>query len=120
MANYRSTVAGMIETKNLTKLFGDKTALENLSIRIEPGTIFGFLGPNGAGKSTTVKILTGLLRPTRGTAVVAGFDVTEQPLEVKKRLGYVPETGLAALVYFLETALKRRVRRITTAMEYQE
>jgi ABC-2 type transport system ATP-binding protein len=85
--------ADMIETKNLTKTYGGKTALKDLSIRIEPGTIFGFLGPNGAGKSTTVKILTGLLRPTHGTAVVAGFDVMEQPLEVKKRLGYVPESG---------------------------
>jgi ABC-2 type transport system ATP-binding protein len=83
----------MIDIKNLTKSYGDKIALKDLSIRIEPGEIFGFLGPNGAGKSTTVKILTGLLHPTRGTAVVAGFDVIEQPLEVKKRLGYVPESG---------------------------
>jgi len=83
----------MIETLNLTKWYGEKAALEGLSIRIEPGSIFGFLGPNGAGKSTTVKILTGLLRPTRGSAAVAGFDVIQQPLEVKKRIGYVPETG---------------------------
>jgi ABC-2 type transport system ATP-binding protein len=86
-------VKAMIETTNLTKWYGEKAALEGLSIRIEPGSIFGFLGPNGAGKSTTVKILTGLLRPTRGSAAVAGFDVIEQPLEVKKRIGYVPETG---------------------------
>jgi ABC-2 type transport system ATP-binding protein len=83
----------MIETINLTKYYGDKAAVEGLNIQIEPGSIFGFLGPNGAGKSTTVKILTGLLRPTRGSAVVAGFDVIEQPLEVKKRIGYVPESG---------------------------
>lgn len=83
----------MIETTDLTKSYGIKAALENLSIRIEPGSIFGFLGPNGAGKSTTVKILTGLIRPTRGSARVAGFDVIEQPLEVKKRIGYVPESG---------------------------
>ncbi len=83
----------MIETQFLTKNYGDKTALDSLSFRVEPGTIFGLLGPNGAGKSTTVKILTGLLRPTRGHALVAGFDVVEQPLEVKSRLGYVPETG---------------------------
>jgi ABC-2 type transport system ATP-binding protein len=83
----------MIETKFLSKSYDGKSALDNLSIRIEPGTIFGFLGPNGAGKSTTVKILTGLLRPTQGIASVAGFDVIEQPLEVKKRIGYVPETG---------------------------
>jgi ABC-2 type transport system ATP-binding protein len=86
-------VAGMIETKDLTKLYGSTVGLDALSFRVGPGTILGFLGPNGAGKSTTVKILTGLLRPTRGSAVVAGFNVVEQPLEVKKRLGYVPETG---------------------------
>jgi ABC-2 type transport system ATP-binding protein len=83
----------MIETDSLTKNYGGKTALDRLSFRVEPGTIFGFLGPNGAGKTTTVKVLTGLLRPTSGRAHVAGFNVTEQPLEVKRRLGYVPETG---------------------------
>jgi len=83
----------MIETQELTQRYGRKVALEDLSFRVEPGTIFGFLGPNGAGKSTTVKVLTGLLRPTKGKALVAGFDVVEQPLEVKRRLGYVPETG---------------------------
>lgn len=83
----------MIETESLTKQYGSKTAVDRLSFRVERGTIFGFLGPNGAGKSTTVKVLTGLLRPTGGRALVAGFDVVTQPLEVKSRLGYVPETG---------------------------
>ncbi|MBZ5496897.1 MAG: ABC transporter ATP-binding protein [Acidobacteriia bacterium] len=83
----------MIMTQGLTKWYGRKVALQDLSFCVEPGTIFGFLGPNGAGKSTTVKVLTGLLRPTNGQASVAGFDVVEQPLEVKRRLGYVPETG---------------------------
>jgi ABC-2 type transport system ATP-binding protein len=83
----------MIATENLSKTYGTKVALEDLSFRVEPGTIFGFLGPNGAGKSTTVKILTGLLQPTGGTATVAGYDVVKSPLEVKSRLGYVPETG---------------------------
>jgi ABC-2 type transport system ATP-binding protein len=83
----------MIETDLLTKKYGGKTALDSLSFRVEPGTIFGFLGPNGAGKTTTVKVLTGLLRPSSGRARVAGFDVVEQPLAVKSRLGYVPETG---------------------------
>jgi ABC-2 type transport system ATP-binding protein len=83
----------MISTAGLTKWYGTKVALDDLSFRVEPGTIYGFLGPNGAGKSTTVKVLTGLLRPSRGTALVAGFDVVAQPLEVKSRLGYVPETG---------------------------
>ncbi len=83
----------MIITSALTKKFGGTTALDRLDLNVEPGTIFGFLGPNGAGKTTTVKILTGLLRPTSGRASVAGFDIIEQPLEVKRRLGYVPETG---------------------------
>jgi ABC-2 type transport system ATP-binding protein len=83
----------MIETAGLTKRYGIKTALDGLSFRVEPGTIFGFLGPNGAGKSTTVKVLTGLLQPTAGHALVAGYNVAEHPLEVKSRLGYVPETG---------------------------
>jgi ABC-2 type transport system ATP-binding protein len=83
----------MIRTSGLTKEYGGKTALDHLDLCVEPGTIFGFLGPNGAGKTTTVKILTGLLRPTVGHASVAGFDVVAQPLEVKRRFGYVPETG---------------------------
>ncbi len=83
----------MIETRGLTRLFGGKAALWELDLDIRPGEIFGFLGPNGAGKSTTVKILTGLLEPTRGTARIAGFDVAGQPTEVKKRFGYVPENG---------------------------
>jgi ABC-2 type transport system ATP-binding protein len=83
----------MIKTSGLTKLYGGKTALDHLDLDVEPGTIFGFLGPNGAGKTTTVKILTGLLQPNAGRARVAGYDVVEQPLEVKRRFGYVPETG---------------------------
>jgi ABC-2 type transport system ATP-binding protein len=83
----------MIETTGLTKLYGGKIALQGLDLRVDPGTIFGFLGPNGAGKSTTVKILTGLLQPNRGRAMVAGFDVVQEPLQVKSRIGYVPETG---------------------------
>ena len=83
---------------------GHKIALFGLNLRVEPGEILGFLGPNGAGKSTTVKILTGMIRPTSGRASVAGFDVVEQPMEAKKRIGYVPETaalydGLTAAEY---------------------
>jgi ABC-2 type transport system ATP-binding protein len=83
----------MILAEGLTRVFGDKVALSNLDLRVEPGEILGFLGPNGAGKSTTVKILTGMIRPTSGRARIAGFDVAEQPLEVKRRIGYVPESG---------------------------
>ena len=83
----------MIEVTQLVKTYGEKEALRSISFSVPPGQVCGYLGPNGAGKSTTVKILTGTLRPTSGRAVVAGFDVVEEPLEVKKRIGYVPETG---------------------------
>lgn len=94
----------MIRTEHLSREYGPKIALDDLNLRVDPGEILGFLGPNGAGKSTTVKILTGMIRPTSGRASVAGFDVVEQPLEAKKRLGYVPETaalydGLTAAEY---------------------
>ncbi len=83
----------MIETRQLTRSFGGTPAVQDLDLRVEPGEILGFLGPNGAGKSTTVKVLTGMIKPTSGTARVAGFDVVQDPMEVKKRLGYVPEDG---------------------------
>lgn len=82
----------MIRTERLTKSYGSKLALADLDLQVEPGEILGFLGPNGAGKSTTVKILTGLIRQDSGRASICGFDVITQPLDVKKRLGYVPET----------------------------
>jgi ABC-2 type transport system ATP-binding protein len=81
----------MIHTEELSHHYGVKTALQGLNLHADPGEVLGLLGPNGAGKSTTVKILTGLIRPTSGRALVAGFDVVEQPLEAKRRLGYVPE-----------------------------
>jgi len=81
----------MIEVSNLTKRYRDLTAIEDLTFKVEKGEILGFLGPNGAGKSTTMRILTGFQPATSGTAKVAGFDVFEQPLEVKKRIGYLPE-----------------------------
>ena len=82
----------MIEVQNLTKRYRDRSAIEDLSFSVNEGEILGFLGPNGAGKSTTMKILTGFLPPSAGMARVAGFDVFEQPLEVKRRIGYLPET----------------------------
>ena len=81
----------MILTEGLGKRYGNKIALSDLNLRVEPGEILGFLGPNGAGKSTTVKILTGLMPAGAGRAVVAGYDIADAPLEVKKRIGYVPE-----------------------------
>jgi ABC-2 type transport system ATP-binding protein len=82
----------MIEVQSLTKRYRERVAVDSLTFRVNEGEILGFLGPNGAGKSTTMKILTGFLPPSEGTARVAGFDVFEQPLEVKRRIGYLPET----------------------------
>jgi ABC-2 type transport system ATP-binding protein len=82
----------MIEVHNLTKKYGERTAISNLNFKIEKGDVVGFLGPNGAGKSTTMKIITGFMAPSSGTAKICGFDVFENPIEVKKRIGYLPET----------------------------
>ncbi|MDH4274524.1 MAG: ATP-binding cassette domain-containing protein [Gammaproteobacteria bacterium] len=81
----------MVEVQQLTKRFGARTAVDQLSFHVAPGEVLGFLGPNGAGKSTTMKMVTGFLQPTSGTARVNGFDILEQPLEAKKALGYLPE-----------------------------
>jgi ABC-2 type transport system ATP-binding protein len=80
-----------IRTMNLTRRFGDLVAVDRLNLAVPSGVIFGFLGPNGAGKSTTINMLIGLLPPTAGTASVAGFDVQTDSLEVKRRIGVVPE-----------------------------
>ncbi len=82
----------MIEVQNLTKRYGRVTAVDDVSFRVERGEILGFLGPNGAGKTTTMRILTGYMPATEGKAIVAGFDVFEQPIEAKRRTGYLPET----------------------------
>ena len=82
----------MISVKELTKRYARNTAVDQISFEVAKGQIVGFLGPNGAGKTTTMRILTCFLPPSSGTAKVAGFDVLEQPLEVKKRIGYLPET----------------------------
>ena len=82
----------MIVTEKLSKFYEATPALIDLDLRVAPGEILGFLGPNGAGKSTTVKILTGLMPASGGRALVAGYDIATHPLEVKERIGYVPET----------------------------
>src|SRR5688572_33401314 len=82
----------MIEVKNLTKRYRDRVAVNGLNFSVNEGEILGFLGPNGAGKSTTMRMLTGFLPPSDGTAKIAGFDVFASPLEVKRRIGYLPET----------------------------
>jgi ABC-2 type transport system ATP-binding protein len=82
----------MIEVEGLTKDFGPRRAINNLTFKANSGEILGFLGPNGAGKTTTMRILTGFIPPTTGIAHVCGFDVVDQSLEVRKRVGYLPET----------------------------
>ena len=82
----------MIEVQHLTKRYGRVTAVDDVSFRVERGEILGFLGPNGAGKTTTMRILTGYMPATEGKAIVAGFDVFEQPIEAKRRTGYLPES----------------------------
>ena len=82
----------MIEVQHLTKRYGPVTAVNDISFRVERGEILGFLGPNGAGKTTTMRILTGYMPATEGKAMVAGFDIFDQPIEAKRRTGYLPET----------------------------
>src|ERR1700733_13267385 len=82
----------MITVQGLTKRYARTLAVDHISFEVQKGQIVGFLGPNGAGKTTTMRILTCFLPPSEGTANVAGFDVLEQPMEVKKRIGYLPET----------------------------
>src|SRR3712207_6322577 len=81
----------MIQVDNLTKDYGSFRAVDHVTFTVRKGEVLGFLGPNGAGKSTTMKMLTCYLAPTSGTAQVAGHDVFEQSLEVRKRIGYLPE-----------------------------
>ena len=81
----------MIVCRNLRKTFGSLTAVDNLNLTIQAGELFGFLGPNGAGKTTSIKMMTGLLRPTSGTAIIGGYDIQTQPLLAKSVFGYIPD-----------------------------
>jgi len=83
----------MILTENLSMRYGPLLALDDLSLRIEPGELFAFLGPNAAGKTTTIKLLTGLLHASAGRASICGFDIRESPMEAKRRIGYVPDVA---------------------------
>jgi len=117
----------LIETFELTRRFGDVTAVDAVSLRVEANEIYGLIGPNGAGKSTLIKMLTTMLPPTSGRATVAGFDLATQPAEVRRRIGYVPQllsadgelTGyenllLSARLYLLPRA--EREPRIAAAL----
>ena len=84
-------MAAMIELRDLTKRYGDLTAVEGLNLTIEEGGVFGFIGPNGAGKTTTMRIMTTLLRPTSGEVRIAGHSVTDEPLAVRRLIGYMPD-----------------------------
>ena len=81
----------MIEVKSLCKRYGSFTAVDDLSFKVEDGQVLGFLGPNGAGKSTTMKMLTGFLTPTSGTALINGIDVVGSSVAARKNIGYLPE-----------------------------
>jgi ABC-2 type transport system ATP-binding protein len=85
-------VVGMLSLKGLTKRYDGLLAVDNLSLDMNPGELFGFLGPNGAGKTTTIKMICGLLKPTSGTVEVGGFEITSQPIKAKAILGLVPDT----------------------------
>jgi ABC-2 type transport system ATP-binding protein len=80
----------MIETDQLTRCYGNLIAVDSLTMRVEPGQVLGLLGPNGAGKSTAMRLISGFLVPTSGSARVCGFDVGRDPLKVKRALGYLP------------------------------
>ena len=117
----------MIEVQQITKRYGPFTAVDGVSFSVQRGEILGFLGPNGAGKTTTMRVLTGYMPPTEGKAIVAGFDVFEQPIEAKRRTGYLPETPplypdmtvrdyLTFVAKIRGVARKERTARVTQVM----
>jgi ABC-2 type transport system ATP-binding protein len=121
----------MISLKGLTKKFGPLTAVDHVSLTVGRGEVLGFLGPNGAGKSTTMRMVTGFLPATAGTATVCGFDVAEEPIEAKKRIGYLPEGAplygdmtAAAFLKFIAEARgfrgEEKKRRVAEAVDKVE
>src|SRR5580693_9055150 len=85
----------MIKVQNLSKVFGAKRAVDDISFSVERGEVLGFLGPNGAGKSTTMRMITGFIPPSTGTVQVGGFDMVEDPIPAKRLIGYLPENAPA-------------------------
>ena len=115
----------MIEVKNLTKQYGNNTAVDNVSFKIRDGRIYGFLGPNGAGKSTTMNIITGCLAATSGTVQINGCDICNDPIEAKKQIGYLPEmpplyTDMTALEYLQFVAEAKGVDPIRAKKQINE
>src|SRR4051812_46453653 len=99
-----------IRVASLTKLYGEQRAVDAISFELKKGEIVGFLGPNGAGKSTTMKMITGYLPPDNGTVNVAGFDVADKPMDVRKRLGYLPEANPLYLDMYVREYLEFSAR----------
>jgi len=110
----------MIRLTNLTKVYGDLTAVNGINLTVAPGEVFGFLGPNGAGKTTTIKMMAGLLQPTAGSAEIGGFDIQKDPLRAKAITGFIPDRpylyekltaeefmGFVAELYDMEDASRR-------------
>lgn len=124
----------MIELINVTKKFGDFTAVDNLNLKVSDGEFFGFLGPNGAGKTTTIKMITGLYAPTKGQIFVNGIDIQKNPLQAKLHIGYIPDepflydklTGLEYLyfsggLYKLEkTFLKNQIEELIETLDLSD
>jgi ABC-2 type transport system ATP-binding protein len=111
----------LIEVESLTKVFGDTPAVDHVSFHVEKGEILGFLGPNGAGKTTTMRMLTGYLPATSGKARIGGFDVADQSMEVRKRIGYLPETPPLYTDMTVESYLDfvARIKRVPSAERSQ-
>ena len=82
---------GLIEVKNITKRFDDKIVLDNISLSVDEGDIFGLIGPNGAGKTTLIKIMTGLWDSNDGEVIIDGYDIKKEPLKIKEQIGLVPQ-----------------------------
>ncbi|MCW3984715.1 MAG: ABC transporter ATP-binding protein [Candidatus Bathyarchaeota archaeon] len=120
----------MIDTQNLTRTFGNLTAVDNLNLQIEKGEVFGFLGPNGAGKTTTIRMLACLIAPTKGTATVAGYNIHKDPLKVRQSVGILTEnpslyerlTAYENMDFFAQaygiTDATERQRRIQELLEF--
>lgn len=114
----------MIQLKQLTRFYGEQAAVDHIDLTIPEGQVFGLLGPNGAGKSTTIKMLTGMLKPSSGSATVFGHDVAAEPMEVKKVIGYVPESGavfdsLTATEYLMLVAALHRIPETDAAAQIE-